>query len=182
MRFSKYIYFKIMGWTFNKENVDISENGVIIFAPHTSNWDFIIGRMVLSFLGIKPKLLVKSGLFFPPLGWILRSVGAIPVDRSKKNNLTDYTTSLFNEKNSLHIIFTPEGTRSKNDNWKKGFYYTALKANVPIYIAYADYKKKNAGIFEKFSPTGDYEKDLIYIKSMYYNVKGKYPEQGVSKV
>lgn len=171
-----------MRWTFNKNNVDMSENGVIIFAPHTSNWDFIIGRMVLSFLRIKPKLLVKSGLFFPPLGWALKAVGAIPVDRSKNNNLTDYTTSLFKKQDSLHIIFTPEGTRSKNNNWKKGFYYTALKANVPIYIAYADYGKKNAGILEKFIPTGNYEKDLVYIKSKYYNMKGKYPKNGVSEV
>lgn len=181
MKFSRFIYFKIMKWTFNKNNVDLKESGVIIFAPHTSNWDFVIGRMVLNFLGTKPKLLVKSSLFFPPLGWILKAVGGIPVNRSKKNNLTDYTTSLFKKTDSLHIIFTPEGTRSRNDNWRKGFYYTALKANVPIYIAYADYGKKNAGILEKFYPTGDLIKDMAYIKSMYYEVKGKYPENGVIK-
>lgn len=180
MKLSKFIYFKIMGWTFNKHNVDISESGVLIFAPHTSNWDFIIGRMALSFLGTKPKLLIKSSLFFPPLGWILKAFGGIPVDRSKNNNLTDYATSLFKEKKSLHIIFTPEGTRSKNNNWKKGFYYTAVKANVPIYITYADYEKKDAGILEKFIPTGDIEKDLLYIKSKYYSMKGKYPENGVT--
>lgn len=180
MKFSRFIYFKIMKWTFNKNNVDLSQSGVIIFAPHTSNWDFIIGRMVLSFLGVKPKLLVKRSLFFPPLSWFLKAVGAIPVDRAKNNNLTNYTSSLFKERNPLHIIFTPEGTRSKNNTWRKGFYYTALKADVPIYIAYADYEKKEGGILEKFNPTGNYEKDLLYIKSKYYDVKGKYPENGVS--
>jgi 1-acyl-sn-glycerol-3-phosphate acyltransferase len=182
MKFSKFIYFKIMGWTFNRNNVDLRDSGVIIFAPHTSNWDFIIGRMVLRFLGTKPKLLVKSSLFFPPLGWILKAVGGIPVNRTTKNNLTDYISSLFKDNNSLHIIFTPEGTRSKNNNWKKGFYYTAMKAQVPIYIAYADYEKKTGGIIEKFHPTGNYQEDLLYIKSKYYNVKGKHPDHGVSEI
>lgn len=170
-----------MGWKLNDHDVKIDENGVIIFAPHTSNWDFILGRMVLAILGTSPTVLVKGSLFFPPLSWILKAVGAIPVDRSKKNNLTDYTTSLFKERKSIHIIFTPEGTRSKNNNWKKGFYYTALNANVPIYLAYGDYQKKEGGILEKFYPTGDVENDIAYLKSRYYNVQGKYPEKGVSK-
>jgi 1-acyl-sn-glycerol-3-phosphate acyltransferase len=168
-----------MKWEFKTNDIDISEKGVIIFAPHTSNWDFIIGRMVLRFLNTSPKLLVKGSLFFPPLGWILKAVGAIPVDRSQKNNLTQYAKHLFDNNDSIHIIFTPEGTRSKNNNWKKGFYYTALNANVPIYIAYADYSKKEAGLLEKFSTTGDIEKDINYIKSQFYNIKGKYPENGV---
>ena len=75
------------------------------------------------------KFLIKKELFFPPLGWILRLMGGIPVDRKKNNNMTDYASKLFKEYEQLYLVFTPEGTRSYNPNWKKGFYYILITFN-----------------------------------------------------
>ncbi len=177
--FSYFMYTKVLGWTFNANGNDFGEKGVFMFAPHTSNWDFIIGRFFMGMLRLKPKLLVKSSLFFPPLGWILRALGGIPVDRSKKNNLIDQVVDIFNSRERVYIVFTPEGTRSRTKKWKTGFYYAALKANVPIYLMYAKFDKKEGGVFEVFRPTGNVEADLSYIKSLYYGIKGKHPEKGV---
>jgi 1-acyl-sn-glycerol-3-phosphate acyltransferase len=93
--------------------------------------------------------------------------------------MTDYASKLFKEYNQLYLVFTPEGTRSYNPNWKKGFYYIAQKANVPIYICYMDYEKKIGGFHSLFQPTGDIEKDIAYIKSVLVQYKGKFPEKGV---
>ena len=77
------------------------------------------------------------------------------------------------------MIFTPEGTRSYNPNWKKGFYYIALKADVPIYLGYLDYERKTGGFYGEFKPTGDVESDIKSIKATLGQFKGKYPEKGI---
>jgi len=128
---------------------------------------------------VKPKILIKKELFFPPMGWVLRALGGIPVDRKKNNNITDLAVRIFEERDELFMIFTPEGTRSYNPNWKKGFYYIAQKAKVPIYIAYVDYSTKTGGFHSLFQPTGDVDKDIDYIKSVMGKFKGKFPENGV---
>ena len=106
-------------------------------------------------------------------------MGGIPVDRKKNNNLTDYAVKLFNESEELILVFTPEGTRKYNPNWKKGFYYIAQEAKVPIYIAYIDYEKKIGGFHSKLIPSGDIEKDIKHIKDILKNYKGKVPENGI---
>ena len=106
-------------------------------------------------------------------------MGGIPVDRKVNNNLTDFAAKLFDENETLYLVFTPEGTRKYNDRWKKGFYYIAQKANVPIYIAYIDYAKKKGGFDQLFVPTGDVEKDIKDIKNILSQYKGKFPEQGI---
>ena len=170
---------KISGWKIDQHSPEGVEKCVIVVGPHTSNWDFVIGRMAFTMYGIKPKILIKKDLFFPPLGWILRLMGGIPVDRKKNNNITDMAVKLFNENEKLFMVFTPEGTRSYNPNWKKGFYYIALKANVPIYICYVDYATKTGGFHSLFTPTGDVEKDIAYIKNVLSQYKGRFPEKGI---
>lgn len=176
---ARFIFFKILKWRFHTNNIKFEKKGVLIFAPHTSNWDFIIGRITLKKLGIRSKFLIKSSLFFPPLGWFLKALGGLPVDRSKKNNLIDQVVDIFKSKEQVFIVFTPEGTRSRADKWKTGFYYAALKAQVPIYLTYADYKTKDSGFMSVFYPTGDVEKDLTEIRSKYFGINGRHPEKGV---
>ena len=170
---------KLFGWKIDEYPPDGIKKCVIVVGPHTSNWDFILGRLAFSMYGIKPKILIKSDLFFPPLGWILRAMGGIPVNRKKNNNMTDQAAKLFEENDELYLVFTPEGTRSYNPNWKKGFYYIAQKAKVPIYICYMDYEKKIGGFHSLFQPTGDVENDIAYIKSIMGQYKGRFPEKGV---
>jgi 1-acyl-sn-glycerol-3-phosphate acyltransferase len=179
MKYLVRFLLKLFGWKIDQHSPAGIDKCVIVVGPHTSNWDFVIGRMAFVMYGIKPKILIKKELFFPPLGWLLKAIGGIPVDRKKNNNITDMAVKLFNENEKLFMVFTPEGTRSYNPNWKKGFYYIAIKANVPIYICYMDYEKKIGGFHSIFHPTGDVDKDIAYIKSIMGQFKGRFPKNGV---
>lgn len=179
MRKIAFWLLKMMGWKVDERTPEGIKKCVIVVGPHTSNWDFIIGKLAFIHYGVNAKFLIKKELFFPPLGWILKAMGGVPVDRKKKNNLTQTAVDYFNNNEYMYLVFTPEGTRSYNPNWKKGFYYIAQKANVPIYIAYMDFEKKIGGFHSHFIPTGDVDKDIEYIKSIMRQYKGKHPENGV---
>ena len=179
MKYLVRCLLKLFGWKIDQHSPEGIDKCVIVVGPHTSNWDFIIGRMAFVMYGLRPKILIKKELFFPPLGWLMRAIGGIPVDRKKNNNITDLAVKLFNENEKLYMVFTPEGTRSYNPNWKKGFYYIAIKAKVPIYICYMDYEKKIGGFHSIFHPTGNVDADIAYIKSVMGQFKGKFPENGV---
>ncbi len=118
-------------------------------------------------------------MFFPPFGSILKAMGGIPVDRKANNNFTEQAVDYFKNNESMYMVFTPEGTRSYNSNWKKGFYYIALKAKVPIYIGYMDYQRKIGGFDSLFIPTGNVDADILKIKTILKQYKGKYPENGI---
>ena len=170
---------RLFGWKVDKHSPEGVKKCVVIMGPHTSNWDFIIGRLAFLAYGVKGKYLIKSELFFFPLGWFLRKTGGIPVNRNGKGNLTETAVKHFEENDSMYMVFTPEGTRSYNPNWKKGFYYIAQKAQVPIYIGYMDYEKKIGGFHGLFEPTGDIEKDIQDIKNILKQYKGRFPENGI---
>ena len=174
-----YLILKMAGWKIDKYKPEGVDKAVIVMGPHTSNWDFVIGRMAFVNYGIKVKFLIKKELFVPPMGWILKGLGGIPVDRNANNNFTDQAVKYFENNDSMFMVFTPEGTRKYNPNWKKGFYYIAIKSKVPIYIAYMDYEKKIGGFHSIFNPTGDAQKDIEAIKNVLKQFKGKFPENGI---
>ena len=149
---------------------------VVVVAPHTSMWDFIIGRLAWFALGLKVKFLIKKEMFAFPLGSLLKGLGGIPVDRGKSSRLVDYVADLFDQHKSLYITITPEGTRRLNPKWKKGFYYIALKANVPIALGILDYKRKEAGVEQIFTPTGNFEEDFKIVEDFYRGRGAKHPE------
>ncbi len=136
---------------------------VMIGAPHTSNWDFIVVMMLMVVESIPIRMLGKDSLFWWPLGVFMRSFGVIPVNRSGNYNLVDQIAARFDEHDELIIGISPEGTRSKSSRWRTGFYYIALKANVPIVLAYLDYKNKVCGIGPSLKPTGDINADFKII-------------------
>lgn len=177
----KFIRFllRLFGWKIDKTPPDGEKKFVVVVGPHTSNWDFVLGKLAFRTYGLNSKFLIKKEAFVFGFGWLLKKMGGIPVDRKKNNNLTDYAVKLFKESDELVLVFTPEGTRKYNPNWKKGFYYIAQQANVPIYIAYIDYEKKIGGFHSKLIPTGNVEKDIQYIKDILKNYKGKVPEHGI---
>lgn len=178
-RISTFI-LRLMGWKLNYDIPEGVDRCVLVSAPHTSNWDFVIGRLAMWSFGIDVKILIKKELFFFPMGIFLKAVGGIPVDRKGgKTNITGQIAKKFAEQDKLCVLFTPEGTRSYNPNWKKGFYYLAIKADVPIFLGYIDYKHKTGGIKKKFVPSGDVNKDLEEIKTFYKDYSGKFPDQGV---
>lgn len=169
----------MFGWKIDKRVPEGIDKCVVVMGPHTSNWDFFIGRLAFVSYGVNVKFLIKKEAFVFPFGWILRRLGGMPVDRKKNNNLVETAVKIFSENDSMFMLFTPEGTRDYNPNWKKGFYYIAQKAKVPIYIGYMDYEKKIGGFHSVFEPTGDVDKDIEYIKSILRQYKGKTPENGI---
>ena len=168
---------KLFGWSLAQGMPDGTKKCVLIVAPHTSNWDFVIGRLCFNVIGLPTRFLIKREAFFWPLGILLRKLGGIPVDRSRKNNIVMEVANLFTQYDELIITITPEGTRKLVKHWKKGFYYIAELANVPIAVAFVDYRKKQAGIAFTFIPTGDYDKDFEQIRALYYDKKAKFPEK-----
>ncbi len=171
---------RLLGWNIHPEMPPEIKKCVLVMAPHTSNWDFFIGNMAFwGIFKVDVKFLIKKELFFPPLGWVLKWMGGIPVDRKNKTNLTAQLKTQYSKQEKLTLVVTPEGTRSYNPNWKKGFYYIAQAANVPIVLGFMDYPSKSGGIIQVFHPTGDLEKDIIAIKKIYSNYKGKFPENGI---
>lgn|SRR5574344_2392953 len=164
------------GWTIVTA-VEIPKKCVVCIAPHTSNWDFVWGMLFKIATGLKASFFMKKEWFHFPLGNFMRSLGGIPVDRSKKTSLTDQIADEFAKHDSFCIGVTPEGTRKYNADWKKGFYFIAQKANVPIVLAYIDYAKKKVGYGKLFQPTGNLEADMNAIKDYYKGVTGKKPEK-----
>jgi 1-acyl-sn-glycerol-3-phosphate acyltransferase len=171
--------FWVIGWKIDERAPEGIKKCVIVVGPHTSNWDFVLGKMAFITYGVNVRFLIKKELFFPPLGWILKAMGGVPVNRKQRNNLTETAVRFFNENESMYLVFAPEGTRSYNPNWKKGFYYIAQKANVPIYICYMDYKRKIGGFHSIFYPTGNANEDIKYIKGILREYKGRFPENGI---
>ncbi len=174
MNLSKWI-LKQLNWKIVL-NDDRPSKSVFCVAPHTSNWDFIYGKLFSAAAGIKAGFLMKKSWFVFPLGFFFRKMGGVPIDRSKRSSVTQQMIEHFNNSTEFHLAITPEGTRKLNSKWKKGFYYIAKGANVPIELAYIDYEKKEVGITETFYPTDDMEKDLEYIYNYYKDKKGLKPE------
>jgi 1-acyl-sn-glycerol-3-phosphate acyltransferase len=177
MRLISLFILKIFGWEVKGKLPKEIKKCVLIEAPHTSNIDFVIGRLAFFYLGIKAKFLIKKELFFFPMGFILKNLGGIPIDRKKSNNVVDYVSSLIRKSDELVVVITPEGTRKYNPNWKKGFYYIAIKSEVPIVLAYIDYSKKEGGIGKVIYPDGNFEKDFAEITEFYKDKTAKYPEK-----
>lgn len=172
--FSAFL-FKVFGW---KSIITIQEpaKSVICIAPHTSNWDFLIGELFYKSLGRHSHFLMKKSWFFFPMGVFLRAIGGVPVDRSKRSSITDQMAEEFAKREAFHLAVTPEGTRKLVKKWKMGFYHIAIKAQVPIQLAYIDYAKKEMGITRIFYPTGDEATDLAKIQAFYNDVTPCHPE------
>ncbi len=150
---------------------------VILIAPHTSNMDYIIGRLFFFKINVHVKFLIKKEAFFFPFGGLIRYWGGIPVDRRKNNRMVDRIAEEFKRHESLYVVVTPEGTRKLITYWRRGFYYIAMKAGVPLALSFIDYSRKEVGIMEIFYPTGSYANDLKYIENLYRDKVGRHPEQ-----
>ncbi len=168
--------FWLLGWKVNKYIPKDIKKAVIVVVPHTSNWDFVLGRLLMNLLKSNGKFLIKEESFKFPLGPILRGMGAIPVARGRSGNMINQVANYFNQADSLFVVITPEGTRKPTKRWKKGFYYIAKRANVPIILAEMNFEKKQGGVGEIFYPTDDVDKDMEYIYDYYRNAKAKHPK------
>lgn len=164
-----------MGWT-AEDTLPKRDKCIICVAPHTSNWDFIIGQLYYRSIGRHAGFLMKKEWFWGPLGWIFRSMGGIPVYRSQKASMTDTIAEQAMAADHFAVAITPEGTRKLVTTWKRGFYYIALKAGLPIQCYAMDFERKHITGTLEIMPSGDVEADLRRIMEYYRPVKGKHPE------
>lgn len=149
---------------------------VIAAAPHTSNWDFLLLIGGASELGIKAYWMGKKELFPKPIGWFMKWLGGIPIDRKSRHNVVEQAVEVFNRSNYLFLVIPPEGTRSRTEYWKTGFYHIAMGAKVPIVLAAADYANRRIVIGPRLEPSGDLLADMKIIAAFYEGVVPKYPE------
>ena len=151
---------------------------VLIVAPHTSNWDFVVGRLAFWTKLLPARFMIKKEFFRFPLGGLIRALGGLPVERGTgSGRMIDQAVKLLQESENMALIMTPEGTRRRNPHWKKGFYHIAMAAQVPIYVGYVDYERKYCHIVGKMPQTGDLAADSRYLIEIYRSVKARYPEK-----
>jgi 1-acyl-sn-glycerol-3-phosphate acyltransferase len=165
-----------MGWQ-NIYKIDRNvKQAIITVAPHTSNWDFVMGRICYSAHDIRVRFLIKKEVFIFPFSLILRMWGGLPVDRKNPGNLQNILAEKFTKYEEFMLAITPEGTRKPNPRWKKGFYRIAQEANVPLVLTHLDYKKKEAVVGKVFHPTGNYAADMKVFDEYFSTVTPKHPE------
>lgn len=167
---------KILGWKI--VGVAPVKKCVITVAPHTSIADFILGRLAYCSIDMDVKFLIKKEFFdIPILKSMLLKMGGLPVDRSRNNNLVTQVAAMFKNHDTLNIVIAPEGMRKRVNKWKKGFYYMAEMADVPIILGFLDFKKKELGFGPMFYPTGNYEEDWKFMENFYRGITAKHPER-----
>jgi 1-acyl-sn-glycerol-3-phosphate acyltransferase len=176
VRWLALFFFKMTGWKAEGSSPGISRY-VIIAAPHTSNWDFIYTLCLAFILRINPAIMMKDAYFLWPIGFFFRWLGALPIDRSKSNNVVARSIQAFQENTHLVMVVPPSGTRKKVLYWKTGFYHIANGAAVPIALGFLDYRRKIGGIGPMVNPTGVIEADMKIIRNFYADITGKYPQK-----
>jgi 1-acyl-sn-glycerol-3-phosphate acyltransferase len=145
---------------------------VCIVAPHTSNWDFIVGILAVFAIGIRVRFLGKHTLFRGPLGWLLRWFGGMPVNREAPQGLVPQVVEAIEKADRIFLAITPAGTRSSTRPWKSGFYHIAVAARVPIFPVIFDGPARAIRFLPAFEPSGDYDADLPKLLALYAGVRG----------
>lgn len=163
--------FKIAGWRVIGPIPSVPK-ALWVVAPHTTNWDFLIGLGVRPTIHIWIQYLAKSSLFTWYAGWFFRASGGKPVYRDKSHNLVDAIVNVFDQHERLHLCIAPEGTRSNVSKLKTGFYYIALKAHVPIIPVGFDWPRKLVILGKPLYTTGDYVSDMVTFYEFFSRVRG----------
>jgi 1-acyl-sn-glycerol-3-phosphate acyltransferase len=174
------LIIQLIGWKAVGSFPSYLKKYVVIVAPHTSGWDFIIGVLFRYALDIqKARYLGKQELFEPPFGFIFRWLGGYPVDRSGNHNMVDEVVNIFNRHDEFAIALSPEGTRKRVDKLKTGFYNIAKGAQVPIVMVGFDFAQKKVIISEPFATTENQQNDFKKIIEFFGPIQGKHPEKGL---
>jgi 1-acyl-sn-glycerol-3-phosphate acyltransferase len=172
-------FFKLFGWKITGHFPEDVRKYIIAVGPHTSNWDFVVGIAARSILRIqKSKFLGKSQLFKAPYGWFFKMLGGYPVDRTQSHDVTDQVAEIFSRHESFVLAVAPEGTRKKVVKLKTGFYYIALKAQVPIIPVGFDFSKKEVILGVPLYPT-EIHADMEILHKFYKSITGRNKALGI---
>ena len=166
------LIFALFGWGFKNEIPNIPKV-VIIFGPHTSNWDFVFGTAAVFILGVRISWMGKHALFRKPFGGIVRWLGGIPIDRNSSHGMVDTLVNQIKSMDKFILAIAPEGTRKKVVKWKSGFYRIAQGADVPILMVRLDYENKMIRFGPLLYPSGDINTDMDDMQRIFNNIRGK---------
>ena len=166
---------KMLDWKIKGEFPDVKKS-IIIFAPHTSYLDAFFGKLYLNEIGVKHKFISKKELFVFPGTYIMTKFGSIPIDTENGRTVILSVADQLKKSEELHVVLSPEGQLAKTTKWKKGFYYMAQRANIPIVLGYLDFKKKEAGIKGVIYDTKNINSVMQQINLVYKDIQAKYPK------
>lgn len=161
-----------MGWRVTGRIPDVPKL-VIIAAPHTSNWDFVVGLAAKLALRLRVTFLGKDTLFRFPLGVLMRRWGGIPVDRSSSHDVVDAIVQEFARREQMVLAVAPEGTRKPVARWRTGFYHIAHGARVPIVPVAFNFEAQEIQILDAFETTGDVDRDIAALRGRFDGIRGK---------
>lgn len=156
---AKLIFLRLMGWKLVGDFPALNKF-IVAVVPHTRNFDFIVGVLTRAVLNEEINYVGKKELFNPFTGWFFTAMGGAPINRGTNENKVNAIADVFNKRNRFRLAIAPEGTRKRVERWRTGFYYIALKANVPILLVNFNYQLKKVSFLKLFYPTGDLKKDL----------------------
>ena len=166
----------VAGWRLEGERPTL-DRYVLIAAPHTSNWDLLLLLAFAAAYDLKVTWMAKHSLFYPPLGWIMRALGGMPVARHERGHLVAAMAEAFKKSEHLVLVVPTEGSRQRTPYWKSGFYHIAKEAGVPIVPSYLDFSLKRGGFGPALVTTNDVTADMQYFRNFYRGMEGKYPGQ-----
>ena len=169
------VALRLAGWRVVGKLPDIPKF-VVVGAPHTSNWGFVMFVALAFVLEGDLRYMGKKELFYWPYGGFFRWCGGVPVDRSKHHGLVEQTVCAIQASDHFQLVITPEGTRKKVGHWKQGFYYIAEQAGIPIVAGFVDSRTKTCGIGPTFTLTDGMEADIKTIQAFFKDKVGINPE------
>lgn len=169
------VFMRALGWKF-KGHKPPEKKFVLLGAPHTSNWDFFITLALIGHFDLPLRYMVKDQVFKGPWSGLLKSLGAIPIDRSRRVNVVDSTIEALVKNDEIVIGILPEGTRKRTEYWKSGFYHIAFGAGVPVVLAKVDGPSKTLTLGPSIMLTGDIEADMAKIAAYYADATAIFPE------
>ncbi|MEG0518653.1 MAG: 1-acyl-sn-glycerol-3-phosphate acyltransferase [Bacteroidales bacterium] len=177
MKYIARFFLWLFGWKAMEPPVE-EPKCLILGVPHTSGWDFIISFLYYHSVGGKAYVMVKKEFFWGPLGPIVKAMGGVPVDRKKGATAARQMIDTINKADKMHLAIAPEGTRQLTEKWKTGFHTIARACNIPVYMGYFDWGKKQVGRGVKIELTDDVQGDLKRIRAHYkeIGVIGRHPE------
>lgn len=155
---------------------EVPRNGILVGAPHTSNWDWAAMLVLLWSAGVRPRVLVKQELFRGPVGWLLRATGGVPVDRKRPGRILEHLAEQAQGDASFLIVLAAEGTRAKGTQWKSGFYRLAQQTGLPVALGFIDGPSRTMGFGPALEVTGDVQADMDRVRAFYADKHGIHPE------